>query len=83
MDDSRVGCKLCQQAGDAVVKASTDGDQQVAIGDGEVGVGGAMHPQHANGEGIVLIKDALAHQGGGHRNPVPLGNGVERLLGAC
>ena len=42
-----------------------------------------MHPQHANGEGVVFIKNAFAHQGGGHRNPVPLGNGIKRLLGSC
>ena len=82
MDDLGSWRKGVELAGDAVVKASTNGDQQVAIGDSEVGVGGAMHPQHADGEGVVFIKNAFAHQGGGHRNSVPLGNGIERLLGA-
>ena len=41
-----LGAKACQLAGDAVVEPGADGDQQIALLDGVVGVGGAVHAEH-------------------------------------
>ena len=59
--------------GDPVVPPRPDGHDEVAVGHGLVGVGGAVHAQHAEAEGVRLGKSALAEQGVHHGDPHPLG----------
>ena len=67
VDLGGVGAELRQLAGDAVVPAGADGHDQVAVGDRLVGVGGAVHAQHAQVQGLVLGDRALAQQRVHHR----------------
>ena len=64
------GGKGVELARDTVIKTGANGDQQIALRDREVGISGAMHPEHPHRQGIVLVKGSLAHQGGGHRQLV-------------
>ena len=82
VDDLGPRGKAIQAARDAVIKTGAHRDQQVAIGDGEVRVGGAVHPEHPHGQGMELIEGALAHQGGGHGQPEALRQGVDDRVGA-
>ena len=81
MDDLSFGGKFIQLAGDAIIKPSSHCNQQIAIGDGKIGVGGTMHPQHANGQGVTLIKCPLTHQGGGDGNLKMFGEPFDFFVG--
>jgi len=67
VDDLRPGGELAHLAGDAVIEAHADGDEEVGLLDGIVGVGGAMHAHHLESEGVGLGKGPQSHQGGGDR----------------
>jgi hypothetical protein len=72
-----------QAAGDAIVEAGPGSDQQIALGDGEVGVGRAVHAEHAHRQGVLLIKRTLAHQGGGDGQAEALCQLMHLLVGAA
>ena len=74
------GGKGVELSGDAIIKTGTDGDQQIALGDSEVGIGGAMHAQHADRQGIVFIKGPLAHQGCGDRELIAIRQPLETVV---
>ncbi len=53
--------ELSRYTGDAIVKASAHGDQQVAVIHGVVGVSGAVHAEHAQGESVGGVERAQTH----------------------
>ncbi len=55
-------------AGHAVIEAGADRDEEVAIIDGVVGEGGAVHAEHAHGQRLRRIDGADAHQRRHDRN---------------
>ena len=82
VDDLGVLAELRGLADDAVVEARADIDQQVALDHRLVGVGGAVHAEHAERKRVGLREDALAEQGGGHRRVEGLGEVHQLLVGA-
>ena len=68
VDDLRLRREGGELAGDAVVEARADGDQQVALVHRVVGGDGAVHAEHAHGELVRLGEGAEAHERGGHRD---------------
>ena len=68
--------ELADLAGDAVVEADAQGQQQVGLVDGVVGVDGAVHAEHLQAEEMLAGKAAQAVQRQGHGDAGLLG---ERL----
>src|ERR1039457_498558 len=66
-------------AGDAVVEAHAEGEQQVRLLDGVVDPGFAVHAHHAEGERVVGGEGAEAEQGAGDGDLAAFGE-VEDLL---
>ena len=80
VDEFRVGRELGEFAGDAVVEAGADRDDQVGVVHRQVGGDGAVHAEHAE---PVLARGrvgAEAHQGRGDREAVG-GGQLAQLLG--
>ena len=69
-------------AGDAIVEASADGDDEVGLGHRHVGGVGAVHAQHAERLRIARREAAEAHQGGRHRHVELLGQ-LQQLVGCA
>lgn len=67
MDDFGVGAEFGGLANDSVVETGADVDQQVAAADGFIGVGGAVHAEHAEGKFVLLGEHALTEQSGSDR----------------
>ena len=61
-DDFRLRCKLSGHAGDAVVEACTQCEQEIAIFHRIVGVGGTVHAQHVQRQRFGRVDGADAHQ---------------------
>ncbi len=80
VDDLAVLGELAHLAGDAVVEADAEGQQQVGVVDGVVGVDGAVHAEHVQAEEVLAGEAAQAEQRQGHRDAGALG---ERLAGAA
>ena len=53
--------------GHPVREAAADGNEQIALGGGDVGGVGAVHTHHAGEQGVVAGTGAAAHDGGAHR----------------
>jgi hypothetical protein len=68
-------------ADDAVVKAGADVEDEVGLADGFVGVGGAVHAEHAEGEGVGFWEDAFAKEGGGDGAAEGFGEHEQLLVG--
>jgi hypothetical protein len=68
VDDRRVRGELVGVAGDAVVEARAEHEQQVALVHGPVAVGGAVHAEPLHRERMFLGERAHAHERGGHRD---------------
>ncbi len=66
-------------AGDAVVEAHAEGEQEVGLLDGLVDPGLAVHAHHAEREGMVGGEGAEAEEGAGDGDLAALGE-VEDLL---
>ena len=66
-DVLRAGRELRGIAGDAIVEARADGDQEVAVVDRVVGERLAVHAQHAHGQYACGVDGADAHERGDHR----------------
>ena len=62
------GAKRLEFAGHAVVKPGADCNQQVAVLHGEIGIGRAVHTEHIQRAGVVLVISPQAHQRHGHRD---------------
>lgn len=52
----------------AVIEAHAERKEEVGVVDGVVGVHGAMHPEHPQGEGAVAGEVSDAHEGGRQRD---------------
>src|SRR5579862_4297617 len=65
VDDGPVLGEFLDLAGDAVVEADADGQEQVGFVDGVVGVDGAVHAEPFQRKGMVFREAADAHQRGG------------------
>ena len=48
-------------AGDSIIKTGSDSNQQIAVSDGEIGIGRAVHAEHAESEWMVFIEGTLPH----------------------
>ncbi len=71
MDDDPSASLLRKQfwiADDAVAEPRADREQQVAVAEGGVGLGGAVHAQVAQVKRVIGRDRALAHQSSGHRD---------------
>ena len=66
-------------AGDAVVEAHADPDEEVGFLDGRRGGVEAVHPRHAQGEGVGIGDGAPAHEGRDDREVRLLGELDERF----
>ena len=62
VDDLGLGGEAVEPAGDAVVEAGAEGDQQVAALHRRHGGGVAVHPGHPEGERVVVGEGAAGHQ---------------------
>ncbi len=81
VDDFGVGCEFIDLTGDAVIKAGTGANEEVAIANRPVAGDGAVHPEPIKGERVFRIKGAQSHEGGGHRNTGELGKFTEFFMG--
>ena len=82
VDDLGVFAELRRLADDAVVETRADIEQQVALDHRLVGVGGAVHAEHAERERVSLGENALAEQRGGDRCLESLCEISQLLVGA-
>ena len=67
VDDLRVGREVARVSRDAVIEAGADAQQQVALVDRPVAVGGAVHAEPVHRERVRLGEAAHAHERGGDR----------------
>ena len=81
MDHLGPGRKAIQPACDPVVETGTGGNQQIALCDCEIGIGGAMHAEHAHRLGVLLIEGSLTHQGCGYRQAEAFGQLFHGAMG--
>ena len=77
----RMGRKGLHLPGDPVVETGAHGQENVAVGDGHVGLKGAVHAQHAEEKGMVAREPSEAHQGVGDGDGHLLGQGEKFLVG--
>ena len=82
VDDLGVGGEGVDAAGDAVVEAGAEGDQQVALLHRRGGGGGAVHAGHAEVERVVVGEHATRHQRGDDVDPGEVDQLAQRLGGA-
>ena len=75
--DRGVRRELLHLAGDAVVEARADGEQEVAVLDGVVGVRHAVHAEHLERQVAGGVDRADAHERGHDRDAEALGEGAE------
>ena len=75
----RVAAEPVRLADDAVVEAGADRHHQVALHHRLVGVGGAVHAEHAQRQRVGLRERALAQQRGGDRRLQALGQAPYRV----
>ena len=68
--------------GDAVVEADAEGEEEITLIHGVVGVDGAVHPEPFEGLRIVFWEAADAHEGGGDGNSSGAGEFKEVGFGA-
>mmetsp|Transcript_34182 Transcript_34182/g.79459 ORF Transcript_34182/g.79459 Transcript_34182/m.79459 type:complete len:465 (+) Transcript_34182:462-1856(+) len=65
---SCLGCVLVHNAGRAVIEAASYSDNAVGVLDRKIGIRCSVHTEHVQREGVSLVKNAHAVDGGGHRN---------------
>ena len=82
VDLLRVGRVVGEVAGDAVVEAHAEGEQQVGLLDGVVDPGLAVHAHHAERERMVRGEAAEAEQRAGDGDLLALGEGEDLGFGA-
>lgn len=83
VDNLRMGSKFVEFSGDTVVKASTNGKQQIAVIDSHIGSISAVHAQISNKQRMVGGNSASAHNGRYHRNLGFLSHFGENFSGSC
>ena len=82
VDDLAVLGELAHLAGHAVVEADAEGQQQVGVVDGVVGVDGAVHAEHLQAEEMLAGEAAQAEQRQGDGNAGAFGERLEVRRGA-
>ena len=82
MDDLGIGGEAVDAAGDAVVEAGAEGDEQVALLHGGGGGDGAVHAGHAKTERMVVGEHAAGHEGGDHLDAGEFDQFAQRFGGA-
>ena len=82
VDEFGVAAEHVGFADDAVVEAGADVEDEVGFAEGVVGVGGAVHAEHAEGEGVGFGEDAFAEEGGGDGAAEGFGEHEEFFVGA-
>jgi hypothetical protein len=82
VDDLGLGRERRDLAGDAVVEAGAEVDQQVALLHRRGGGGGAVHAGHAEVERVAVGEDAARHQRGDDVDAGQLDELAQRLGGA-
>ena len=65
VDDGAVLAEFFDFAGDAVVEADAEGEEEVGFVGGVIGGDGAVHAEPLEGEGVGFGEGADAHEGGG------------------
>ena len=75
--DRGVRRELLHLAGDAVVEARADREEEVAVLDGVVGVRHAVHAEHLERQVARRVDRADAHEGRHDRDAEALGEGAE------
>ena len=68
VDDLAMLGELRHLAGHAVVEANAEGQQQIGLVDGQVGIDAAVHAQHVERQRFFVGKSAQAHQRHGDGN---------------
>ena len=71
--------ELADVEGHAVVEASAEGDDEVRLLHGHVGVSGSVHAEHVQGLVVELVEAAETLQGGGHGDGRQVGELLEQL----
>ena len=82
VDDLGLGGEAVEPAGDAVVEAGAEGDQQVAALHRRDGGGVAVHPGHAEGQRVVVGERPAGHQRGHDVDVGQLGELAQLVGGA-
>ncbi len=82
VDLLRVGRVAGKVAGDAVVEAHAEGEQQIGLLDRVVDPGLAVHAHHAEREGMMGGEGSEAEQSAGDGDLLALGEGDDLALGA-
>ena len=62
MDNFCIGAELVRLADDAVIKSRADVEEEIALDHRFVGVGGAMHTEHAEAQCMSLREDAFTKE---------------------
>ena len=81
VDDSGLAGEGVGLEGHPVGEPAAHGDEQVALVAGHIAGLGAVHADHAGGEGVPPGKAASAHHGDGHRGVQLLGELLKLLVG--
>ena len=81
VDDLAVLAELFDFARHAVVEPHAEGDQQIGLFDGVVGVHRAVHAEHVERQRVVAGKRAEAHHGHRHGDAGLLGERAELFAG--
>ncbi len=82
VDHLRLGGETVELAGDPIVEAGTEGDQQIAALHRRDGRGVAVHPGHAETQRMVVGERTACHQRRDDVDVGQLGEVAERLGGA-
>ena len=77
------GAKSLTLPGDAVVETGADGEEEIAILDGVVGVGGAVHAEHVERQLAVGVDRPDAHQRGDDGDSEALGERAQLRRGVA
>src|SRR4030095_3830498 len=98
MNDGACLAEFFDLTRDAIVETHAKGEQQVSAGrdlasnvidlfefaaDGPIGVGGAVHAEPAQGEGVIFRESAATHDGGGDGDLGALSEFAEFFRGLC
>src|SRR5699024_9615538 len=77
VDDLGLGCEGVEAAGDTVVEAGPQGDDEVGLLQGADGGDVTVHPGHAHVQRVAVGEDAACHECGDHGDPREFGQDAE------
>ncbi len=77
MDEARIGGELAHVAGNAVIEAQPDADDEIGFADGVVDIRRPMHAGHTQVQRVRIGEAAYAQQRRDHRNGRLLGKGAQ------